>query len=301
MTDVGLVASKVPSAEVRHRTNGSHSLPSFFIVGPPRTGTSWLYQVLNGHVLVPAPTKETRFFDDHFHRGLDWYRYHFPRATTAQVMGEIAPTYFSSVAARERIRQTIPRAQIVCVFRNPLQRVLSLYRLKRAYGLIHWNFEQALEHDPELLASGRYATHLKAWQTDFGRDHVLATIYEDLRDCSQNFVDSLLTFIGAPRLVLTQSQISRIHSSETMTQPRSYYWTRTVLATAGWLKARRFDRVVAAVRKSPVRKLLLGGGASFTGLSTDMAAQVCNLFRREVEELEAILDRDLSAWKSVEI
>ena len=34
-------------------------------------------------------------------------------------MGEVAPTYFASAAARERIAQTVPEAKIVCVFRNP--------------------------------------------------------------------------------------------------------------------------------------------------------------------------------------
>jgi hypothetical protein len=51
-------------------------LPSFFILGPPRTGTTWLHEVLRNHAELPSPTKETRFFDVHFHRGLDWYRAH---------------------------------------------------------------------------------------------------------------------------------------------------------------------------------------------------------------------------------
>jgi hypothetical protein len=48
-------------------------------------------------------------------------------------MGEVAPTYFASNEARERLANTIPDAKIVCIFRNPVDRILSLYRLKRAY------------------------------------------------------------------------------------------------------------------------------------------------------------------------
>jgi len=49
-------------------------LPSFCLIGPPRTGTSWLHGILAQPVLLPNPTKETRFFDIHFRRGMQGYR-----------------------------------------------------------------------------------------------------------------------------------------------------------------------------------------------------------------------------------
>src|SRR5882724_7339456 len=53
-------------------TNGDASvLPSFFVIGPPRTGTSWLHEVLSKRASLSHPTKETRFFDRYFDRGLE--------------------------------------------------------------------------------------------------------------------------------------------------------------------------------------------------------------------------------------
>ena len=75
-------------------------------------------------------------------------------------MGEVAPTYFVSAEARERIAQTIPNAKLIFMFRNPVQRVVSLYRMKFAYGMIPWTFEDALEKDSELIDSGMYYTQL---------------------------------------------------------------------------------------------------------------------------------------------
>src|SRR5579862_2208043 len=86
-------------------------LPSFFIVGPPRTGTSWLHEILRRHAVLPFPTKETRFFDCHFHRGIEWYRAHYPRERATLPVGEIAPTYFASREARERMAQVVPGAR----------------------------------------------------------------------------------------------------------------------------------------------------------------------------------------------
>src|ERR1700753_1105916 len=69
-------------------------LPSFIVVGPPRTGTTWIHEVLHRHATLPGPTKETRFFDLHFTRGLKWYLSHFSKANEGRPLGEVAPTYF---------------------------------------------------------------------------------------------------------------------------------------------------------------------------------------------------------------
>jgi Sulfotransferase domain len=144
-------------------------MPSFVLCcRPPRTGTSWLYEVLRGRVILPLATKETRFFDTHFHRGLEWYRAHYPPQTVSSCVGEVAPTYFASVEASHRIAQLIPAARVVCIFRDPVERILSLYRLKRAYGLIPWTFEQAIVKDPELMDTSRYSEHYRAWQNALG-------------------------------------------------------------------------------------------------------------------------------------
>jgi hypothetical protein len=272
-------------------------LPSFFIIGPPRTGTSWLHEVLREQTILPHPTKETRFFDVHFHRGLEWYRAHFSKASNGQPAGEVAPTYFASAEARERIAQMIPHARVVCIFRDPVERVLSLYRVKRAYGMIPWSFEQAIVRDPELMETSRYGANLKAWQVALGREQVLATVYDDLRNDPQAYLDTLVDFLGLPRFRLHPSQGKSVHASESLTHPRSYTRTRNATRIADWFKARRFDRLVAAVRNSPLRSLVLGGGPRFGDLSPGGATRLYELFRPEVEELEAILNRDFSAWK----
>ncbi len=272
-------------------------LPSFFIIGPPRTGTSWLHEVLGRHTLLPAPTKETRFFDNHFDRGFEWYRAHFPTSTEDRLVGEVAPTYFASAQARERIAEAIPAAKVVCIFRDPVERVVSLYRLKRAYGMIPWSFEEAIIRDSELMESGKYGVNLKAWRRTLGTDQVLATVYDDLRDEPQSYLDSVTDFIGLPRFELAPSQIGRVFTSETMTHPRNYYRTRSATAMAEWLKLRQLDTVVAAVKKSPLLKLVLGGGPPFTKLSRELSLKLYEHFRPEVEELESLLNRDFSAWK----
>lgn len=272
-------------------------LPSFFIVGPPRTGTTWLYQVLKTRVILPRSVKETRFFDVHFHRGVRWYQAHYPLSNSGRRVGEIAPTYFASRDARERIKGLLPAAKIVCIFRNPVERVISLFRMKRAYGFIPWDFEEALLRDPELVESSRYATYLAEWREAFGSAQVLPMFYDDLCDRPQLFVDRLADFTGIPRFVLTPPELRVVYTSETMTHPRNFSRTHKAMLVADWLKSRRLGNLVAAVKRSPVGKLFLGGGPRFTKPSREMVAAIWQLFRNEVEALEGMVGRDLSAWK----
>jgi hypothetical protein len=272
-------------------------LPSFFVVGPPRTGTSWLYMVLRECAWLSHPTKETRFFDKHFERGLAWYAFHYGRVTDGRVGGEVAPTYFASPEARERIARLIPKAKIVCTFRDPVERIISHYRLKRAYGLIPWTFEEALHRDPELMESSLYSTHLKNWRTTFGDSQVMVTLHEDLQADPQSYLDQVADFVGVPRVNLRPSQMSPVLTSESMTEPRNYSWTRIAVLLADWSKARRLGRVVHAAKRLGAVRFFVGGGPAFPELPSSLRAKLRELFRSEVDSLEVMLNRDLSAWK----
>jgi hypothetical protein len=273
-------------------------LPSFIVVGPPRTGTSWLHKVLDRYAALPGPTKEPRFFDLHFERGLDWYRSHFPTLDEDRVMGEVAPTYFVSAEARHRMAQTIPDVKIVFIFRSPVERVVSLYRMKRAYGMIPWGFEEALDKDPELLESGMYFTQVEAWRKAFPDKQLLFTVYDDLRADPQSFINSVTAFIGLEPIKLDESALGKVYSSERMTLPRNYLATRTATRFANWCKARKLDGFVAHVRNSALIKLFLGGGQPLTDAPAAALHRVAAAFRPEIEGLEALMGRSLDAWKS---
>ena len=271
--------------------------PSFLIVGPPRTGTTWLHEVLSHQANLPRPSKETRFFDLHFHRGWQWYLRHFPRPASGQPFGEVAPTYFASAAARDRIALTLPEVKLVVTFRHPVQRLVSLYRLKRAYGLVGWSLETALERDPELLGSSRYATLLRQWQSRFPREQLSINLYDDLSYDPQMFIDRIVDFVGISRFALHPSQREQVFSTAHLTEPRSYLATRAATAMADWCKARRLDDVVASVRNSSLMKLFLGGGAPFPEIPVHTIKKISAIMRPEIDQLEEMLGRDLSGWK----
>ena len=273
------------------------SLPSFLMLGPPRTGSTWIYEILQPRVVLPSPTKETRFFDLHFERGVEWYLQHFPQNPDKRAVGEVAPTYFASPEACARIRSVLPSAKLIIVFRNPVQRLVSLYRLKRAYGLHAWSLDEALERDPELLGSSLYATHLKMWRSWFAPEQLSINFFDDLIADPQGFVDHICSFLGIPQFTLKQAELKSVFSTAHMTEPRLYMATKAALAIADWCKARKLDNVVHKVKQSRAFNLLIGGGTPFSKLPTESLAKVHTMLLPETEELESMVGRDLSVWK----
>jgi len=147
------------------------------------------------------------------------------------------------------------------------------------------------------MESSRYVTHLKEWIATFGASQVMATVHDDIQADPQSYLDKLVDFVGAPRLKLLPSQVRRILASEDMTEPRHYYWTRGGLLMAEWAKKKRLDSLVATAKKLGGLKLFIGGGTAFTDLPAAQRSKLRELFRPEVEQLEALLNRDFSAWK----
>ncbi|HTV81759.1 MAG TPA: sulfotransferase [Acidobacteriaceae bacterium] len=276
-------------------------LPAFLIAGPPRTGTSWLHEVLQPYAHLPALSKETRFFDLHYGRGLNWYLDHFPDVSDGRPAGEIAPTYFASAKARDRITRALPQAKLAFTFRHPVQRLVSLYRLKRAYGMVGCSLERALEMDPELIGSSRYATHLAEWQKRFPAEQIQVNLYEDLRQDPQSFVNRIADFVGIPRFRLDERFVGgrQPHASAGMTEPKCFLATRAATAMADWCKGRRLDNFVIGVRNSRLGRMLLSGGEPFAEIPRETMEKIARLLLPETEKLEALLGRDLSAWKQI--
>jgi sulfotransferase family protein len=274
------------------------SLPDFFAVGPPRTATTWLHRVLQDRVNLPRTVKETRFFDLRYYKGLDWYQRHFAPAAEGLPFGEIAPTYFYSHAARQRIASLIPHARIICSLRDPVTRLYSLYKLKRAEGTLSCSFEDALERDFEMVESNRYESHLREWMKSFGTNKVLVLIYEELILDPFSYLERVCRFLGIPRFEIDESLLAPENASERLLHRRLPGWTQLGVRTADSLRANGYSRVMSMIRKLHLRKLFLSDKlAPAPPLDPLFADQLRRQFLPEVESLEALLKADLPVWK----
>ena len=134
------------------------AMPDFLIIGTQRGGTTSLYNYLLARPQIAAATrKEVHFFDNNFHRGIPWYRAHFPSliqgdmAETIRgqrfITGEASPYYLFHPHAPARAALVVPKAKLIVLLRNPVDRAYSHYCRMVKKGRETLSFEDALAQE----------------------------------------------------------------------------------------------------------------------------------------------------------
>lgn len=194
--------------------------PDYLIIGTKRGGTTSLARWLLTHPDVRPlfPARETRkgtyYFDVNYGRGDRWYRSHFPTRAAHQLaerrrgrsvlIGEATPYYLHHPHAPMRARQVVPRAKIIALLRNPIDRAHGHWAERRRQVVEPLDFEAAIEAeqgrlvgeeermlaDPSYVSfahqhysyldQGHYARGLERWLSAYPPGQVLVLRSEDL-------------------------------------------------------------------------------------------------------------------------
>ena len=179
-------------------------LPDFIIGGAPRSGTTWLYWLLDRHPAVhmaKPPAPEPKFFlvDSLYAKGLAHYSATwFAGAGPSLLAGEKSTDYLESAPAAERIARDLPAVKLIFILREPVERAYSNYLWTRMNGLEPESFETALaleeqreREQPERLkfarpysyfSRGLYADLLQPYVDRFDREQLLVVRFEDIVD-----------------------------------------------------------------------------------------------------------------------
>ena len=193
-------------------------LPDFIIGGAPRSGTTWLYTLLERHpdIYMARPvTPEPKFFlvDHLYERGLQFYSdTWFASANSTRLAGEKSTDYLESAAAAERIARDIPDVKLVFILREPVDRAYSNYLWTRMNGLETEDFATALrledQRERELperwkfarpfsyFSRGLYADLLAEYFRRFPRREMLILRFEDIEDHGGDLAARLHRFLG---------------------------------------------------------------------------------------------------------
>ena len=218
--------------------------PDYLIIGTKRGGTTslarWLLEHPDVRPLFPAreTRKGTYYFDVNYGRGDRWYRSHFPSEAAHRVrelrtgqrllVGEATPYYLHHPHAPIRARQVAPRAKVIALLRNPVDRAHGHWA-ERTRQRVEWlDFDEAIAAEPSRLAGeeermladpsyvsfahqhfsyvdqGHYARGLGRWYGAFPAEQILVLRSEDL------YGDPIRAF----RQVLDFLQLDRFAPSE---------------------------------------------------------------------------------------
>ena len=218
-------------------TAPARMLPSFLICGGQRCGTTSLYRALAAHpvVLKAVLHKGVHYFDLAYHRGLGWYRGHFPLLRAAARVEreygapaqtfESSPYYMYHPLAMGRIVRDLPGVRVVVLVRDPVERAYSQHAHEVARGFeSELSFARAVELEPARLRGqeerlrrdasyysfshqhhayrgrGEYARHLERMAALLGRDRIKVVCSERFFADPAPVYDEVLDFLGLPRL-----------------------------------------------------------------------------------------------------
>ncbi|MGO9604460.1 MAG: sulfotransferase domain-containing protein [Candidatus Binataceae bacterium] len=272
-------------------------LPDFIGIGPARTGTTWLHEKLAGHVDLPLDIKETKYFERYHSKGIEWYASLFRHCKGDRPVAEICP-YLAGPKAPEWIAEVIPNCKFIVTLRDPVDRMYSHYKMMRGYAFTRLPVEDALKKDPLLARGSLYATNLKHWYSIFPRQNILITMYDDLRKHPQAYLDSICDFAGMAKIPLASEGDRRDVINSFDRAPRNFKIAQNARHLRISMRERGWNRTANFLGRVGVWAWCAGGGEKFAPLTFEQEARLRELYRPEVEALEELIGRDLSAWKT---
>jgi len=239
---------------------GRYAFPDFLIVGPQRTGTTWMFRNLKHHPQVFLPVeKELYFFNklaksraDKFRsRRLEWYSEHFTPDLKTQLarqarnlkqvgrigkttrQGEATATY--AVMDEALIREIAvlrPAMRIVFGVRHPVSRAWSdvkrILKIRTAEDLEQIGFEKFCEvcSSDYQMRCARYGDALDRWLAIFGEEQVLTVVLEDeIAARPKETLASLCRFLGvddAPSLIDRLVIAENVNPTQSFKMPAPY-------------------------------------------------------------------------------
>ena len=299
-------------------------MPNFLVIGAAKAGTTSLYRYLRSHPdIYLSPIKEPKYFafpetrpffvgPDSNRRNQDptiiWkleeYRQLFDGRTYQAAAGEVSPQYIYCECSPGSIRKLIPDAKLIAILRDPTDRAFSHFCHSRRDGREPLsNFAAALAAEDKRIAAGwwfnfhyrnrgYYAKQLKRYLELFPREQILVLLYDDMVSNCPALLRKICAFLGVDENFEFDTTE---HHNVTYGIPRSISFNR-FLNSVGPTK--RFIRTLlpADFRLSAFHKFTAINLGPKPRLDPEVRRQLVAEFKPDIEELQKLIDRDLSSW-----
>ncbi len=202
----------------------SHNIikPDFLIIGAQRSGTTWLWNMLQQHPGTDLRLKkEIHFFGsaELYSNGKDWYHGHFSHLDASKIIGKASTTYFydyvpywhndtnqlqhddSLPTIPELITNEIPDVKIILILRDPVQRAVSAYNFNIGKGRISpfSKLRNIVVTHPKMriLEYGYYTRYLELWKKFVPPERMRVYVFEDdIQRSQEQTLQNVYRFLG---------------------------------------------------------------------------------------------------------
>lgn len=292
--------------------------PEFFIVGAPKSGTTFLTRRLAEHPDIFMPVaKELHYFGSDLEfrvkrRTFDEYMTHFTDARNDQTVGEASVLYMFSSRAAKEIHDYDPDAKIIIMLRNPADLLYSLHSQYLYSGDENLrDFEEALAAEGDRRKGLRvpsrngfprgllyselvtFSPQVRRYLNLFPCSQILFLFFDELAARPAEIVNRTIGFLGAsplevvaPDAVNANRRVRNLAIQRMVRRP-----PRPIGALARFLLPERVrlrtktlvDEInVVEERRSPI--------------DPDVRRRLLDRFRPDLVELQELTGKDLSHW-----
>jgi Sulfotransferase domain len=286
------------------------ALPTFFIIGAAKAGTTSLHFYLDQHPEIGMSTvKEPHFFAGPENgipfppeRVTDLGAYEALFDPSFRVRGEASPSYTNAPRREgvpERIKRLVPEAKLIYLVRDPVERTLSHYRHSLASGTEQRPLEEAiadLERDDPycyLACHSLYGRQLELYLRQFAAEDVLVLDQAQLlaeRPAALRRAFSFLEVDPGFRSERFGQELWR--TSERRVSPPGHhnFIARAIAPRTRWVPARARRRLRRAWEKAFWRPL------EKPELTAEQRARLQEFFAPDVERLRALSGERFANW-----
>jgi hypothetical protein len=283
------------------------ALPTFFVIGAPKAGTTSLHFYLDQHPEIQmSAIKEPRFFAPPLNplnekgrvNRLDKYERLFD--ATVGVRGEASPDYTEypfRQGVPERIKECVPDAKFIYLVRDPVARTMSHYDHLVATEGERRSLDEVLSDlsDPRLpyVCASLYGLQLELFLRQFDEQRILVVDQAELLTNRGAILREIFGFLrvdgtfDSPRF-----EVERNKGEEHRTySPRlAQFVGRTIRPRTQWLP----PRVRQTLRRSGERAFLPAHQKAT--LDDASRARLAELYAGEVERLRELTGKDFPTW-----
>lgn len=283
------------------------ALPTFFVIGAPKAGTTSLHTYLDSHPQIQmSAVKEPRYFGGP-ENGIAYPADHVGSRETYEalfdpafaVRGESSTDYATHprrTGVPARIKAEVPEARFVYMVRDPVARTLSHHRMTTALLGERRPLEMALGDPLDLMtpyvSPSLYATQLELYLEHFPAERILVVDQADLQADRAGTLRQIHRFLGVEEeAAAAAGEEELLSSSEWRAYPSGYaeFVARHVAPRFQWVP-KGFRRGV----RSKVEGVLWKSVES--ELSPPMRERLQDLYAPEVARLRELTGKEFATW-----
>lgn len=189
---------------------------NFLIIGAQKSGTTFLYNILNlsDDIFMPQE-KELPFF---LNKNIDQKNYekffdeYFYNSKIEQTIGTSTPQYMIYPECFKSIKQILPNIKLIAILRDPIKRLISHYDMACRFGKENRSLNSVLEDqlnniefyrntsfdDPtgKYIVAGEYGRIFSQLLKNFDKNKIHILLFEDLINQPKAETKRIMNFLN---------------------------------------------------------------------------------------------------------